>query len=101
MGKRKGLVSMIAGMNVLEFTFVAWIGCVALALVWDFGPEVYAEQKATWKSKHAKSEITVEMPVGSFDPDSTMKFPRVKKHEIPEVFIMTKRPASTGRHAKV
>jgi len=95
------LVSMILGMNVLEFTVATSIIVVALALACDFGPEVYAEQKATWKSKHPKNEITVEMPVGSFDPDTTMKIPRIKKHEIPDVFIMVKRPASSGRHAKV
>lgn len=95
---------MILGMNVLEFTLVAWTGCVFVAVACDFGPEIYDEKKAAWQKKHEKTdpELTVQMPVGSFDPDTTMKLPRVK-HELPIVVLMGKKSEKTshGRHARV
>jgi hypothetical protein len=97
---------MILGMNVLEFVLVAWIGCVALVWIYDYGPEIYVEQKTEWRKSHPKkervSENTVTLPVGSFDPDSTMKLPKIRKDELQHVFVMSKRPVKPahGRHAK-
>lgn len=94
---------MIMGLNVLEFTIAAWVGCTAIAWACDFGPEIYDEQKTAWRVKHPKkekvSENTVTLPVGSFDPDATMKLQQIRKHEIHDVFVM-KKPAH-GRHAKI
>lgn len=98
---------MIMGLNVLEFTIVAWAGCTAVAWACDFGPEIYDEQKAAWRVKHPKkekvSENTITLPVGSFDPDATMKIPRVRKNELQHVFVIGKKPEKPahGRHAKI
>lgn len=94
---------MILGMNVLEFILLGWLGCTAFAWLFDFGPEICQEQHIAWREKHPKKEkrdpeLTVEMAVGSFDPDTTMKLPRIK-HEIQDVFVINKRPHH-GRHAR-
>jgi hypothetical protein len=98
----------IFGMNVLEFVVLAWIGCTVLAVACDFGPGIYKEQRVAWAERHPKKvkndpELTVQMPVGSFDPDTTMKIPKIQKHELQYVFVMNKRPEAPrrGRHAKV
>jgi hypothetical protein len=49
----------------------------------DFGPEIYAEQRAAWKVAHPKKEKfnpehTISMPVGSFDPDITMTLKKIE-----------------------
>lgn len=92
----------ICGLNVLEFVLVAWGGCVAMAVACDVGSEVYQEQKQAWREKHPKneeSETTTEMPVGSFDPETTISIPKIQKQTPESVFIIYKRPA--GRHAKI
>jgi hypothetical protein len=97
----------ILGMNLLEFVLVAWVGCMVITVACDVGTDVYQEQKTAWLEKHPKTvkadpEITVQLPVGSFDPDTTMKLPKIQKYELQNVFVMNKRPekSSRGRHAK-
>lgn len=97
---------MILGANILVFVLVVSLGCVAVAWAWSFGPEIYDEQKIAWRVKHPKKEkadpeITVQLPVGSFDPDTTMSLPRVKKHELRSIFVIHKRLAARGRHARI
>lgn len=94
-------------MNVLEFVLLAWVGCTAIAWAYDFGPEIYDEQKSAYRVRHPKkdkvSENTVTLAVGSFDPDTTMKFPKIIKNDLDIVFVMNKAPEHTPRrrHAKV
>lgn len=93
----------ICGLNILEFVVTAWAGCVATALVCDIGPETYHEKKYAWREKHPKKEesypeLTVQMPVGSFDPETTMKILKIQKQNPEPISIISKRPS--GRHAK-
>jgi hypothetical protein len=98
---------MVFGMNLLGFVILTSLGCTAIAWACDFGPEIYQEQKTAWLEKHPKKEktdpeLTVQLPVGSFDPDTTMTLPKIKKYELQTVFVMNKRPAvhARGRHAR-
>jgi hypothetical protein len=113
---------MIFGMNVFEFCLYFWLSVTAIAWCSDYAYElgqntvVHIQRMKFWndcvvsrfsKKKH-DPELTVEIPVGSFDPDETMKLALFKhkdgvdsgKTEV--VFVFEKRHAPPGRrrHAK-
>lgn len=93
----------IAGLNLFEFVVYSWLLVSFLAWLCDNGPELSQNAKAAYREKFPKKtnpETTVEMPVGSFDPDETMKLPRIKKGI--QVVHITKSPVDLPRrrHAK-
>lgn len=105
----------ILGINVLIFVLVVWLWIVIVAWIADNLPEIYVRWKmmseaAEVLQKDRESELTVEMPAGSFDPDETMqlaihKYRTAKIEELSEIkglFVIDKRhaPAGRRRHAK-
>lgn len=98
---------MILGMNVLVFVLTCWVAATFLAWMFDYGPEIYREQEAAYRRAHPKtryeSELTIEMAVGSFDPDETMKLHKVRKEDLELLFVMKKTPEKPirRRHAKM
>lgn len=101
-------MKLILGLNILEFTIMAWMGSILLSLICSFGPEVYKEQKAAWRTRHPRKEKkedperTITMPSGSWDPDTTLALPRVYKLELPQAVVVCNRPTRIrhGRHAR-
>ena len=106
--------------NVLSFVLTVWAIATFAAWCFDYLPEIYRE----WDNKKQveaalkrereiqalrdsyNSEITVEMPGGSFDPDETMKlsvkkFRKNQEKEFQVVFMFdNKPPKPRRRHAK-
>lgn len=103
----------IFGMNVFVFVSLVWLLIVALICAADFGPGLYFEHKIQAEEtaalqKGMDSELTQEMPAGSFDPDETMKLALYREHQVETInenallFVINKRHAPPGRrrHAK-
>lgn len=93
----------ILGLNLLEFVVYAWFLIIGVKLTLDNAPEYYGRAKDAFQAKFPKKtdpELTVELPVGSFDPDETMKLPRIKKGK--QVVFVVKAPEALPRrrHAK-
>jgi hypothetical protein len=92
--------------HLLESVLAGWLLVVAIAWFCDNGPEIYTEKKTAWLERHPRKEndpeMTVELPAGSFDPDATIKLPKVEKFELQTVFVIGKFPKKKphGRHAK-
>lgn len=104
----------IIGMNLLLFVVLTWVVIVAVLWLMDNIPEVWEQYRmiveaAEKNRKKYDSELTAEMPVGSFDPDETMKLAVFRSDPenvivgLPTVFVINKRHAPPGRrrHAKV
>jgi hypothetical protein len=96
-------------MNLLEFVVVVWLLAIVLSWCASYGPEIYQEQKAVWQTSHPKqveetdSELTVEMPIGSFDPETTVTLPKIEVNELQVVFVISKHsePVTRRRHARI
>jgi hypothetical protein len=95
-------------MNLLEFIVATSLLVVALSWFASYGPEIFQEKMVAWKTSHPNpieevdSELTVEMEVGSFDPETTVTLPKVEQNELQVVFVISKQPArnSHRRHAR-
>lgn len=98
---------MILGLNLPELILAAWATCVLVALCFDFGPEIFREQKTAWLAKHPGKahdpEQTMVVPLPKFDPDETVEMSKINWQEIRIIGLVDNKPPvrSHGRHARV
>lgn len=103
----------IMGMNLLVFVVLTWIAIVVGLVIADNLPDVWHQHQVVvadaTAQKKQDSELTVEMPAGSFDPDETMQLALYREYVrekmvvgLPALFVIDKRHAVPGRrrHAK-
>lgn len=93
----------ILGMNVLEFILVAWVACIFIAWLCDFGPEIIREKRELWEDRYMNRKIVLETPkvTPENDLDKTVTLAKAR-HEMDVVFVI--RPPKVrghGRHARV